>query len=620
MAQLQQTWNNSQFFSGSDDPRIATVVDQLKQDIQALGDRCAPFVDYIEQAESFVPGENPEVETVMAAIASIHRQRITVIEQQRNLGVFISSILSVDTQDKSAAAWLPTLQQLGAERTQALQPLNIFLIRVPDAFITTLLDKSEVEDLSFYINHQRQRRDFLLSVAQEKLITGLAVNGLHSWGNLYDDLAGDLKCDIEGESMGLAKAANLLSHPQRSTREAAWHGIRAAWSSREKTAATLLNSINGWRLEAAKHRSQKREMHYLDKSCHESCIERQTLDTLMQTTYEQRSIGQRALNAMAQVLEIDCMAPWDTMAAAPVAMETESDIGFEAAIALISDAFSRLSPEMGEFAVMMAEKGWIDAKPTPNRTTGAYCTGFSMPREPRVFMTYEGTMNNVMTLAHELGHAWHNWVMRDLPMMRTSYPMTLAETASIFAETLVRDALLEKADTPEKKLAITWQNAQSAASFLVNIPARFEFEKRLVETRKKGFVVADALKQMMANSWQVWYEDSLSHYDDMFWASKLHFSISQIGFYNYPYLFGYLFSLGLYAQQNTYGDRFNQLYTDLLRDTGSMTAEAVVQKHLQQDIRQPEFWQASLAIVDGSVRQFEQLVNEMAGQTTGAIA
>ena len=216
-----------------------------------------------------------------------------------------------------------------------------------------------------------------------------------------------------------------------------------------------------------------------------------------------------------------------------------------------------------------------------------------------------------MTLAHELGHAWHNWVMRDLSLMESGYPMTLAETASIFAETLVRDALLSKATNPVQKLEITWQNAQSAASFLVNIPARFEFERKLVEARKQGFVIADALKEMMAESWQIWYEDSLSEYDDMFWASKLHFSISQLGFYNYPYLFGYLFSLGIYAQQATYGDAFNQLYTDILRDTGRMTAEDLVKHHLQQDIRKPEFWLASLNIVDESVRQFEQLANEM---------
>ena len=223
-------------------------------------------------------------------------------------------------------------------------------------------------------------------------------------------------------------------------------------------------------------------------------------------------------------------------------------------------------------------------------------------------MSYEGTMSNVITLAHELGHAWHNWVMRDMPLMRTYYSMTLAETASIFAETLVRDALLQQAKTSAQKLEILWQDAQSAAVFLLNIPARFEFEKRLVETRKQGIAIAPKLKTMMADSWQLWYEDSLSEYDDMFWATKLHFSISQLGFYNYPYLFGYLFSLGIYAQQEQYGVNFNELYTNILRDTGSMTAEELVTHHLQQDISHPQFWEASLKIVEQSVAQFEELV------------
>ncbi|MBX2865119.1 MAG: peptidase family M3, partial [Leptolyngbyaceae cyanobacterium MAG.088] len=206
------------------------------------------------------------------------------------------------------------------------------------------------------------------------------------------------------------------------------------------------------------------------------------------------------------------------------------------------------------------------------------------------------------------GHAWHNWVMRDLPLMQTYYSMTLAETASIFAETLVRDALLQQAQTPAQKLEILWQDAQSAAVFLLNIPARFEFEKQLVEARKQGVVITPKLKTMMTDSWQRWYEDSLSEYDDMFWATKLHFSISQLSFYNYPYLFGYLFSLGIYAQQERLGEQFNQLYTNLLCDTGSMTAEELVSHHLQQDISQPQFWDASLTIVEKSIEQFEKLV------------
>ncbi|MEL6334761.1 MAG: peptidase family M3, partial [Cyanobacteria bacterium J06626_26] len=138
---------------------------------------------------------------------------------------------------------------------------------------------------------------------------------------------------------------------------------------------------------------------------------------------------------------------------------------------------------------------------------------------------------------------------------------------------------------------------------------RFEFEKRLVEARKQGVAIAPKLKTMMADSWQHWYEDSLSEYDDMFWATKLHFSIAQLGFYNYPYLFGYLFSLGIYAQQERYGAGFNALYTAILRDTGTMTAEELVGHHLQQDISQPQFWQASLKLVEQSVTKFEQLAS-----------
>ena len=168
------------------------------------------------------------------------------------------------------------------------------------------------------------------------------------------------------------------------------------------------------------------------------------------------------------------MNPWDTMAPAPAAGDQEF-IHFDEAIALISDAFNQLTPEMGEFATMMARRGWIDGKPTANRATGAYCSKFYEPKEPRIFLTYEGTMTNVITLAHELGHAWHNWVMRDLSAIESRYPMTLAETASIFAETLVRDALMQRATTPAQQLEIAWQDAQSAAAFLLNIPARFEF-------------------------------------------------------------------------------------------------------------------------------------------------
>ena len=604
MLQLRQTWDNQHFFKGTDDPEIAITIAQIREQITQIAAACSSFSDYIETAET-LPEENfsPLIET----LRHIHQTRTALNKQFSNVRTYITSALSVDAKDAHASTLMPTLQQVGAELSQALTPMEVFLNRVRPEFITALVADPILAEMAFLLTHQRKLRDQLLSVAEENLITGFAVNGLHSWGNLYTELAGTLKCTVNGETMGLAKAANLLGSPQRETRMAAWQAIRNAWIGHQETAATILNAINGWRLEETQKRATVRELHYLERSCHQNRIERPTLDALMETTYQQRQVGQRALKAMAQVLKIPQMAPWDLKAPAPAAEEAPT-ISFAAAIDLIANAFRQLTPAMGDFAVMMAEKGWIDGEPTPNRATGAYCTRFAEPREPRIFMSYEGTMSNVITLAHELGHAWHNWVMRDMPLMRTYYSMTLAETASIFAETLVRDALLQQAKTSAQKLEILWQDAQSAAVFLLNIPARFEFEKRLVETRKQGIAIAPKLKTMMADSWQLWYEDSLSEYDDMFWATKLHFSISQLGFYNYPYLFGYLFSLGIYAQQEQYGVNFNELYTNILRDTGSMTAEELVTHHLQQDISHPQFWEASLKIVEQSVAQFEELV------------
>jgi oligoendopeptidase F len=604
MPNLLQTWDNRHFYAGSDDPQIRLTVDRLKTEITALADLCTPFNQQIATAETL---PTDQFDAVLAQVRTIHQQRTDTAKGLGNLRTFIGSILSVDSRDAQASAWKPALQQLGAEMGQATKALDIFLLRVNDAFIQALIADPILEELSFSLQHQRKLNDQLLSLAEEKLITGLAVHGLQGWGNLYTELSGGLQCTVDGNSLGLAQASNLLSSPDRAIRSEAWHGINGAWASRAETVAAILNAINGWRLEETKQRGHAHRLHYLDKSCHQSRIDRATLDAMMATTYEQRAIGQRALRAMGQALKIQPMGPWDLFAPPPNESQTQG-FSFEAAIELVAMAFGQFNPAMGDFVLMMAKQGWIDAKPTPNRATGAYCSSFSEPREPRIFMTFEGSMNNVLTLAHELGHAWHNWVMQDLPRYKTYYPMTLAETASIFGETLVRDALFEQASTPEQKLTIAWADGAAAATFLLNIPARFTFEQKLVEARQQGFAIADTLKTMMADSWQHWYEDSLASYDDLFWASKLHFSIAALGFYNYPYLFGYLFSLGIYAQKHHYGPEFNRLYINLLRDTGQMTAEDLVQHHFQQDIRQPDFWQASLALVDQAVRKLEALV------------
>ncbi|MEE9705764.1 M3 family oligoendopeptidase [Aeromonas veronii] len=594
----QQQWNNDHIYPGLDST-------ELEADMRAA--RHA-----LEELASYMAGLDGVRDDDAALLDFLREVRLRTRDIHNigwNMAILAACRGSQDARDPQAKQLASRARALIADLFKTLAPVEDLMLALPEEEFAALMRDPLLGEEAYRLRHERRLQDQRLPVAAEQLVIGLGTDGLHAWGNLYNDLVGKIRLIIDGREMGLAEASNLLSSPIRALRLEAFDAISAGWEGEQETVAAILNALNGWRLELARQRGNTRLLDALDLSCHQSHIERATLDALMSEAWRARGLGQRALELMAERLGLDDLGPEDLFAPPPAS--SSRDIPFDEAIELIADAFSRFDPEMGAFARMMAEKGWIDAAPTPNRRTGAYCTKFAEPVEPRVFVTYAGTMDNVITLAHELGHAWHNWVIRDLPMSQRRYPMTLAETASIFAETLVRSALFEQAQSPEEQLAITWAEADGAATFLVNIPARFDFERALVAERAQGYVPAERLKALTDEAWGRWYEGSLTRYHPMFWAAKAHFSIAGFGFYNYPYLFGYLFSLGVYKQlmsRKAAGEEgVAEAYRALLRDTGRMNAEDLVAKHLGQDIREAAFWQGSLAQVAQAVERFTQL-------------
>jgi oligoendopeptidase F len=344
-------------------------------------------------------------------------------------------------------------------------------------------------------------------------------------------------------------------------------------------------------------------------------ITRTTLDTLLAACEEGAPLARRAALAMARVTGREQLGPWDMRAPAPVLSGTSDVIQFDAAVDLIASAYGEVAPEMGEFVRMMAERRWIEGTVSGNKRPGAYCTGFAKSRTPRVYMTYTGSSSDVITLAHELGHAFHSWVMRDLSEAQRSYGMSLAETASTFGETTVRDALLKRATDVQGRLDIMWEEVSALPSFMLNIPARYTFEKAFYEKRGERPLRPAELKALMSEAWDQWYAESISEPDPMFWASKLHFYISGLSFYNFPYLFGYLFSMGVYLRREMLGDDFYDRYVALLRDTGRTTAEDLAKAHLDVALDQPDFWRDTIARLEPRVAQFEALVDELRGQS-----
>lgn len=533
------------------------------------------------------------------------------------INTFANCHASVDATHTEAKALLGRVAKLNSEMSQAFSPYEDTLIHAEPEFIDAVLEHESVDVAGqrFAIESSRKLSSSRLSVAEEQLLAAMKVDGRDAWGRLYDNLTGSLKLSLkvqgEEEALGFSQAVSLLYGGEFEKQEPAWRAVQSAMKTHEESFASILNALAGWRLTENKKRSKISDVHFLDPSLHGSRIVPETLDTMMSVAKANRNVGQKAGLLMARVHGLDEMKPWNHLASMPPLGDSESTLySFDEAIEVIKTAFDEVNPEMAEFVGLMVENGWIDAAPAANKRLGAYCTKFAATRTPLVFMTWGGSRSNLMTLAHELGHAFHNWVMRDMPLCKTRYPMTLAETASIFAENIVRDHLLQQAQTRNEKLEMLWEELSSSLALMVNIPVRFEFEKAFYEQREKGELTAKQLCDLMETTWKEWYGDAMTEADPYFWASKLHFSISQVSFYNYPYLFGYLFSKGVYAQRDAKGEQFYEDYVSLLRDTGSMMAEEVVQKHLGMDLTQADFWQQSIDMVKVQIDEFERLLNQ----------
>ncbi|WP_394144873.1 M3 family oligoendopeptidase [Vibrio atypicus] len=590
-------WDLSIAYQGLSDSKITQDIELIQQCIQTL-------VIHADSRSSVLVVQNA-IQTSEAAGKLLS-----------TINTFAQCHASTDATNSEAKTLVGRVAKLSSELSQAFTPYQDVLLTTPDSFIDDVLNHAseDVSGQSFSIQAMRKLADTKLSIAEEQLLSAMQVDGKDAWGRLYDNITGSLQVTLEDgmqTKVGFSQAASLLYGTEFEAQEPAWRGVQNAMRDNQESFAAILNALSGWRLTEYQKRSKIQDVHFLDPSLHESRIQAETLDAMMETAKANRHVGQKAGKLMARVHGLNKMTPWNHLAGMPSLTDGEpKNYPFDEAIEIIRSAFACVDSEMAEFVTLMVKNGWIDAAPSENRRLGAYCTKFAATRTPLVFMTWGGSRSDLLTLAHEIGHAFHNWVMRDMPLCQTRYPMTLAETASIFAENIVRDYLLEQVETREEKLEMLWEELSSCYALMVNIPVRYEFEKGFYEKRSEGELDANQLCELMSSTWQEWYGESMSEPDPYFWASKLHFSISQVSFYNYPYLFGYLFSIGVYAQRESKGEQFYQDYVNLLRDTGSMMAEDVVNKHLGMDLTAREFWQQSIDRVENKIDEFESLLDQ----------
>jgi oligoendopeptidase F len=451
----------------------------------------------------------------------------------------------------------------------------------------------------------RRRAAFAMDAALEGLAADLAVDGISAWGRLYGQVSGklELTLEVEGEPprrLPVSMSRTLLEDPDRAVRAAALKGSNAAWESVGDTVAACLNAISGTRLALYERRGIE---HFLQPALLDAAISQRTLDAMLSTVRSRHDVPHRYLRKKAELLGVPKLGFHDLMA--PLPGGDQARISWERARNDVHAAFDGFYPALAQLAQRAFDERWIDHTPRAAKRPGGFCASSSLIGQSRVFMTFNGASGDVQTLAHELGHAFHGWVMRDMRPWARGYPMTLAETASTFAEQLTVDAALEAADE-RGRLAILDQRLLDAATFMCNIPMRFDFEHALYERRASGEVPIGELHALMEQAQRDNFGDTLDpeQLDPWYWASKLHFYITEISFYNFPYTFGFLFSLGIFARAKQEGPAFLPRYEELLRRTGSGDAEDVARDALGVDLGEPDFWNASIDLIEQDLDAF----------------
>ena len=559
------------------------------------------------------------------------------------LAAYSYSIYSVDTTSKSL---LDNLNQVESITDQYQIQLNRFSHTVSKnrgILSEFYVNFPQYRKYEFSINEMLEDDIHTLSPELEGIIAKLQQTGGRAWDRLHEQLISNLKDPETGKLFN--ELRNDAYSPDARLRKESWQKEIALLKQNEIAFAASLNNLKGETLSLLEERSWNCA---IDRALSSSRMKKETLDALIAAIEESLPQWRKYLKAKAEYLKnhnatastncgkekglafYDLFAPLDGNTASDgntnTAGQTENGCNtatpsatnnraaseesllsknwtFEEARDYIVKEFTSFSPVMGDFAKNAFDKNWIDARVHPGKVGGAYCQDFYVQKESRVLSNFTGAFSDIITLAHELGHAFHFFCIKDKDYRNANYPMTLAETASTFAETIVKQDILKTA-SKEDRIKILELDLQDTCQVLVDILCRFYFERSVFEERQNGELTSEDFCRLMADAQERSYGDGLSaERHEYMWAVKSHYYSVDLDFYNFPYAFGQLFAAGLYSRYKKEGKAFVDIYCNLLSDTGSMSCEDLCFK-AGFDITKKDFWKSGIDFYINEIEQF----------------
>lgn len=594
-------WDVSTVFPSLESPEftagfaaVARQVDTLAALFDELG---------VAQLDTTPTDASASAASVERAINALNE----TLSQYRTLSAYILSFVATDSRNTTAQARHSELQRQGVRLAQ----LRIrFTAWVGSMNVDALVAHSAVaREHEFALREAHAAATHLMSPEEEALAAELGVTGGSAWAKLHANLTSQITAAVrsaDGErEMSMSMMRTLAFDHDRAVRKRGYETELKAWERNAVPLAAALNSIKGQVNTVSRRQGWASA---LDEALFDARVDRATLDAMLTAARESFPDWRRYLHAKARALGIPRLAWYDLFA--PVG-GSGRPWTFAEGEAFVTQRLGAYSPRLQSFAERAFAEQWIDAEPRPGKEDGAFC----MPLwrdESRVMANFKPSFDGVSTIAHELGHAYHNLLLSSRTMLQRETPMTLAETASIFCETIIKHAALADAQ-PSEQLELLEASLQGQCQVVVDITSRFLFEQGVFERRGERELSVQELCEIMRQSQRDTYGDGLdeNQLHPYMWAVKSHYYSPGRSFYNFPYMFGLLFGLGLYAHYQRDSESFRARYDDLLSSTGEADA-ATLAARFGIDTRSVDFWRSSLDIVRADIDRFVELVDAQA--------
>jgi pepF/M3 family oligoendopeptidase len=584
-------WDMTVVFPSLQSPAYEAAVTKLITSVEAL-----------EQLFDEQKIENGEISTSPAATLDAVLPKFNqLLDDARTIRSYVSAFVTTDTRNPVAQARSSELDPISAR----MRNLNTRLVgwtgsQDRDLLLTSDLGKAHryaIEKAS--VSAQR-----MLSPIEEALATDLSTTGQNAWAKLHGNVSSQVTVPIDlhnhADNLPMSAVRALAYDEDRATRQHAYEAELSAWTTVEVPIAAALNSIKGEVSTLAKKRGWESS---LEEALFNANIDRPTLDAMMTAARESFPDFRRYLGAKARVLGLPKLAWFDIFA--PIE-GGDGNWEYTRATEFVKEQFGSYSTKLADYADRAFRENWIDVPPAPGKVDGAYCMGLRND-ESRILMNYKPAFGSVSTLALELGHGYHNLCLADRTAVQSTTPMTLAETASIFCETIIRQAVLTGNASQGEKLSVLEASLQGSCQVVVDITSRFLFESSVFEQRAKRELSPAEFCETMLDSQRQTYGDGLDGdlLHPYMWAAKPHY-YSGRSFYNFPYMFGLLFGLGLFNIYKNEPNGFHARYDELLSSTGLADAATLGQR-FGIDIRDVAFWRGSLDQIRTDIDQFVRL-------------